>query len=786
MNGVPEDEHDTGQTADSPEAAAPASEADAAAQAGARPAATLAPRRAWPYLTLDEIDRGWQQATNDGPAMMGRQVAYALAISLRREPVKTEEDGAPPPDPVQSGLSGVLALAAYSDALSIKQRIQFLEEILVLPEPAPRARALLMLAPHLPSEQSRRTLHSAYQSTLEVADIPARARLLLDLLPMLGTIKESDLPTGITAEALDLAGSIPNTEARLRGLTALAFYLPSAARIALLLAVLDTIATMSHSDGQAGALIALAPHLVEEVHHRALTVAAHIPEPAPRARALTTLAQILPAPLQQRLQAAALEAIAVIPNESERATALVAFAPHLDSMGEQDEAFPVLLERALAIAVTMNRRDSRAEALVALQARLPRNLQGEALAAVNTITNEHTRAQLLANLAPSLAPDMAMGALVVAHNIRQRDARFLALKALGRRLEGKAAERTWLDALAVAVALPRQLERVLALAELVPYLPDELRYRTLSNALTTARSITMDRAQVRALSTLAPLLAEQQQLLADALADAHTITNPVEKVSALIALVPYLPQGEATDRTLDEILSDLRDVPVEYRQARSLTTLAPYLYGARLETALELGQGTADPYDRASILVALLPHLENPTLRAAILQRALESTREITDSYDRATALTALWAQASPEMRPEITRAALNAVHEIGDEYDRASGISVFAPLLASEEAPSALPSESKVLRDTLLAVCQLDAPAERAAALQQIVGPWGKMHPPAVAYALWCEALALLSRRPLSHLLNDLVVLAPVIRDLGGEGAVQQAAQAIAAARHW
>ena len=42
---------------------------------------------------------------------------------------------------------------------------------------------------------------------------------------------------------------------------------------ALLLAVLDTIATMTLSDAQAGALVALAPHLLGEVHHRTLTVA---------------------------------------------------------------------------------------------------------------------------------------------------------------------------------------------------------------------------------------------------------------------------------------------------------------------------------------------------------------------------------------------------------------------------------------------------------------------------------------------------------------------------------
>ena len=299
--------------------------------------------------------------------------------------------------------------------------------------------------------------------------------------------------------------------------------------------------------------------------------------------------------MQPRLRAAALEAIAVIPNEEERARALVAFAPHLEMMSGSEEAFPVLLQRALEIAISMHQRAARARGLAGLHAHLPHELHGEALAAVNAIPDEHVRAQLLAEMAPGLPGDMTVAAMAVAHDIRQRDARYLALKALASNLPVKAADRTWQDALAVAVALPRQLERVLALAELVPNLPDELARRTLSSALTTARSISKERARVRALSTLAPLLVDRPQLLADALADAHALTNPVDKVSALIALLPYLPPGEATDRTLTLVLDMLGEVNVEYRRARALSSLAAYLTAATLPLAVQIARRSMTP-----------------------------------------------------------------------------------------------------------------------------------------------------------------------------------------------
>ncbi|MBN2470839.1 MAG: hypothetical protein JXN59_08955, partial [Anaerolineae bacterium] len=700
----------------------------------------------WPALPLPVIEKGWQRAFDAGPAQIGQQVAYALAFSQGR-PERTALDLFPAAQPPTPTVTGPLARAAAADALSVTERLALLDDLKRLPDPALRARGLLLLAPSLALEKRRETLRHCYEAVITVqaqSSAPYEAaRLLVELLDQVHQAASDELPGGLMAEILDIASRMQGLEARLRSLTALAPYLSSTVRIALILAVLDSIAGTNQPEAQAGALVALAPFLPDEVQHRALTVATYIQTPAARARALTALAQHLPPRLQPRLRSAALDAIGSIEHEPERAAALAAFAPHLEQADATGEDFPALLERALGLAVDLQRRDARARALVGLQARLPRHLQGEALAVVNSITDEHERALLLAELAESLPPDIAaVGALAVAHNIRQRDARFLALKALGRRLDGGAAERIWLDALAVALALPRQLEQVMALAELAPNLPDELRHRALSSALETARGITRERARLRALSTLALLLAEEPELLAAALADAHTLTNPLERISALIAMLPSLPDAPTLDITLEEILHALLDVDLEYRQTRALVSLAPHLYGEYLENALEIALRIHDPYDRATTLAALLPRIEAPQRRAHLLELALQAAHTVTDHYDRVTALTTLRPLTSPSQQQALTQPILNAVREIEDDYDRASGVALLAPLLAEEDAPPVLPPETQVLREALLAICRLESIQARARLFADIVPTWQAMHPARISYALWCEVL--------------------------------------------
>src|SRR5690606_6406475 len=101
---------------------------------------------------------------------------------------------------------------------------------------------------------------------------------------------------------------------------------------------------------------------------------------------------------------------------------LIAFAPHLEYVTDT-EHFPHLLEQALGIAISIKRRHLRARVLVALAPHLTLDLQGEALAAVHSLSSERDRAMLLAQLAPTLPPNMLVASLAVAHSMEEPDAR---------------------------------------------------------------------------------------------------------------------------------------------------------------------------------------------------------------------------------------------------------------------------------------------------------------------------------------------------------------------------
>ncbi|GAB4572180.1 MAG: hypothetical protein Kow0077_10850 [Anaerolineae bacterium] len=742
----------------------------------------------WPDLPAQVLNQGWQAALNGGPEQIAKQVAYALAFSRQRGVTEdapglsaAEESGE-----VQAG--GAVARAALGEVLSPAERQALFDELVGLPPSAAQVRGLCLLAPFLAGIQRVEAVQKALEVAQNLAEPAFVAAALTDLIPLVRQVSGTELPGGLMAETLDIASQIQGMNARLRSLTALAPYLPATIRVGLMLAVLDTIAMMRQSEAQASALVALAPYLLDEVHHRALAVTAHIQDPAARARVFTALARDFPSQLQPRLRAAALEAIASIPNEFERARALAAFAPHLDRAMDNATEFPVLLEQALGLTIDLTRPEARARALVGLQAQLPRHLQVEALAVLRRIPDEHERADLLADLMPYLPEELVAGAaLEAAREMRQRDARLLALIAVGKRLAGDAAAQVWQEALDVALALPRQLEQVLALAELAPHLPDEdLRQRALQHALATASSIGKERARLRALAALAPLLAAHPDLLGQALEIARAITNPVEKVSALIALVPHFATHSAQTTTIYEVLTELLEVAREYRQSRALINLAPFLAGETLERALETAVRIEDPNDRVATLAALIPRLDDPARQAALVEQALGAAHAVTDPYDRVTALVALRILVAGERRPALVRAVLQAVREIEDDYDRASGIALLAPLLNDTGHRPVLASESQVLRGALLAACRIPDAEARAHALIRLLPYWEEAHPPEVAYALWREVLVQLSRRAPGHLLRDLAVLMPVVRRLGGPDVLRALQAYLTAASRW
>ncbi|RMG83656.1 MAG: hypothetical protein D6712_12725, partial [Chloroflexi bacterium] len=334
-----------------------------------------------------------------------------------------------------------------------------IREIQQIDDDYTRLSLIIDLIPHVPPERKLGFIKTIWRQLMQITNAATRAHILLKLAPLIESLDETPVASSSLMQIIKLAQDISDQEARLRSLIALATHLPSTIGIKLQHRVLDELDESSNDTLRCNMLSALSKHLAKEVLVRALQCAEGIDNAAERARALTALAHNLPEELRPRLRIEALKAIQTIQSEDERAEALIAFAPHLEYATENQQ-FPEILEQALAIAIEINRRPLRARVLVALAPHLTSDLQGEALAAVHALDNEHDRAMLLAELAPTLPANMLVASLAVAHTMREQDARAHALTVLARYAPKLAQEQTRLDALAAASNLPHYFERV--------------------------------------------------------------------------------------------------------------------------------------------------------------------------------------------------------------------------------------------------------------------------------------------------------------------------------------
>jgi len=109
----------------------------------------------------------------------------------------------------------------------------------------------------------------------------------------------------------------------------------------------------------------------------------------------------------------ALSAAQAIQNESSRASALIALGAHLPKE---------LYKEALSAALAIQYEYSRAEALIALAAHLPKELYKEALSAAQAIQSEYSRAEALIALAARLPKELYKEALSAAQAIQNESA----------------------------------------------------------------------------------------------------------------------------------------------------------------------------------------------------------------------------------------------------------------------------------------------------------------------------------------------------------------------------
>jgi hypothetical protein len=454
---------------------------------------------------------------------------------------------------------------------------------------------------------------------------------------------------------------------------------------------LSTIRENSDSSAQAESLELILPDLPPLLLPEALAAAREIKDESDRASALLALAPHLNDEQKAQALPEALAAVREIKDEDDRASALSALAPHLN-----DELKAQVLTEALAAAREIKEESSRAFALSDLAQHLNDELKAqvlpEALAAAREIRDENTCARALSDLAPHLNEELKAQvlpeALAAVREIKDEQWRASVLSDLAPHLN----EELKAQVLAAVHEIKDEYARARALVNLAPHLNEELKAQVLTETLAAAREIKSEYARASVLSDLAPHLNEelQAQVLPEALAAAREIRDENTCARALSDLAPHL-----NEELQAQALAAAREIKSESTRARALSNLAPHLNEELKAQALAAVREIKSEYVRARAWADLAPHL-NEELKTQLLPEALAAAREIKDESDRAS----VWADLAPHLNEDLKAQALAAAREIKSEYARAFALSALTPHLNEELKAQVLTEALAVARE--------------------------------------------------------------------------------------
>lgn len=718
-------------------------------------------------LGQEGLERALHQALQAGPQSVGQQVRYILAYSqmlnLRPFPESYQRK---PLTPVQSRIA---ALVEFAPVLTEKQARELAKEAEQIKDPAARLPLLIRLIEWLPRQRKWIVARNVWKAINELDDQVVVADLLFWFTSILDTLPKETPFSSVLPEVIELAQSIGNLEARLRSMIALATHAPEPLSTQLFQRVVDDLLKTNSDTVRGNVINAIAAQIPAALHEKLFEAADGISNPADRARVFTTMAQLFPD--VDALRDTALEAIGAIRGEEERADMLAAFRPSLEN-ATQEAGYPDVLQKALAIAVSMNRRPLRARAMVALAPFLTADLQGEALAAVHSLNNERERARLLGELAPHLPPQLIVASLAVAHTMREQDARVHALSVMAHHTPPNARSQAMIDALAAASNLPHHYERISALMALIDILPPEFQNQAFTSAVETTRLIENENARARALSLLGHHL--PPHLLERALDAAYLLKDPQQRLSTLASIMPRLSEAKQHE-ALHTMLECARQMPFEYKRGRALISIAPHLKPEAVDEALAIASGIQEPFDKASALIALVQNIA-PENRPPLIAEAWQLVIKIEDGYDRASALAAIAPHLPDTLKQHLPQIVGMIIGSIMDEYDQASAISILAPLVVDQEKQGynsdRLPEYPALVARGVQTALNIPYQTMRVELLKKGVALWLALDDDK-CYRLWEDVALRLKSLPLADVLLCLGVLMPVLHRLAGDDGI-------------
>lgn len=713
-----------------------------------------------------------QNALDEGISAIPQQLRYLLALTQTN--AETSPSTPYTSKPLTISQARLSALESLSTSLNERQVKRLIRDIHKIEDVDVRISLLSRLAIFIDPDDFYDVVKEIWQEVDFISDIVVRTQSIYAIAPLLSLVHDEPATSTPLLNIVRLAESMNNQEARLRSLVAIAPHLPHDLSLRTFSRVLHELKEFGNDSLRLKTLVAMSADVPDELVGEALNIAVKIEDPSSQARVLTSLAQSMPEDLRPRLRQDALDAINTISREEDRAEALIAFAPHLDYASGND-TFPAIVAKALTITVGISRRHIRARVLVAIAPHLTTDLQGEALAAVHSLTNEQDRAMLLAELASNLPPNMLVASLAVAHTMVAQDARVHALTALAHYAPESARPQTIRDALAAASNLPHYLERVTALVDLIELLPQDLMEQALANALESALSIDNENAKSRALNLLGSYLPEK--LLHQALDIALDIRNPNQRMNAIIGLIPTLTDEEKQQQAREALIECATSIQLEFKRARALVTILPNLSTEMLKTVEEQADKFDDAFNRVNVYLAIAQN-SPPDQRLSLIIKAWTRLRYIEDGYDRASMIVSLAPFLPDRAKKDLAQAIESAIDIIEDGYDKASAISILTPLLADASSggnyiPPDMPSALERGIETAMLI-----PSQilRADYLARGIHVWvNHVHDKDLSFGLWRRLVWQLRAFPLADTLLCLASIMPLIKEIGDEEAILQ-----------
>ncbi len=645
-----------------------------------------------------------------------------------------------------------------------------------------QAEALTILADHIPQELRHEVLKDALEAAESAQSAYGKALALSALVPYLAEAEQSQETLSPHRRLLAAVDTLQDQEMRCRAWMAILDYLPVWEQAETLERILNDIRSIGAEESRTRILVALAAHMqnLGDFHEKprltdmTFNLAAELRDPEMRMTVFTALLDKLAIAAERREQIImkGIGALEEINAAGAKAETIKMFA-NLANL--PDGAFPILRDEALQVEEVA----ARAEALIALTTMNGTHpaVTGQALEAIKRIEDDDDEARALSDLLPYL-PNEALGdVLATIYSLEDKAARVHALTAVLIHFPLQVDERVTMDTVAAAMGIERQFERAVALSRLSELLPANLRPSVLSRSLDAARSLSNQSARSRALAEIIPSL--NQDLLPNAIADAHTLTHPADRVRVLMALIPLLSE-EARLKLQKSALETVRFIPADYEKASVLTVLAPIMPPALIEDVYAQIMMIHNVYDRAMALAQVIPHLP-PRLQASAKEEALEAARRCEVEYEQVSALVSMMPHMPMGERIRLLDEALEATVEIEDAYDRSSAIIVIAPRINNiEKGTETRPTWMQQMSDALQAALQVQNPQRRGRVLRALAARWQEFSDPAQIYAFWREALPHISGRSFHQIADDLAELAPALYRMGGDQALTICARAL------